>query len=248
VTFFDSVAEAERQGFRPCKRCRPTTGAWTSPEWLPETFLSLLAPPDGFVPEVEVVVSRVSTPLGIMVAGATDEGIGLLEFSDRRMLATQIGRLRRRLRCAFRPGESSLTAALRSELQEYFEGRRRAFDVPLVLPGSVFQRLVWGELRAIPYGETLSYRQLAARVGRPGAVRATGRANGDNRVAILVPCHRVIGADGALRGYGGKLWRKRRLLEMEGAMRPSAAQAALPYAPDSTASSQSVRSPRFTAR
>jgi len=88
--------------------------------------------------------------------------------------------------------------------------------VPLVLPGSPFQAHVWQELQAIPYGETRSYRALAKAVGRPEAMRAVGTANGDNRIAIIVPCHRVIGSDGALRGYGGKLWRKQRLLDLEG--------------------------------
>jgi methylated-DNA-[protein]-cysteine S-methyltransferase len=102
------------------------------------------------------------------------------------------------------------------EIDEYFAGARRAFTVPLVLRGTVFQRRVWEELCRIPYGETISYGELARRIGRPSAVRAVGLANGANPLAIVVPCHRVIGADGTLTGYGGGLPTKRQLLALEG--------------------------------
>jgi AraC family transcriptional regulator, regulatory protein of adaptative response / methylated-DNA-[protein]-cysteine methyltransferase len=98
---------------------------------------------------------------------------------------------------------------------EYFAGERRAFSVPLHSPGTEFQVRVWTALRDIPYGRTTSYEALAATVGRPGAQRAVGKANGDNRIAIVIPCHRVVRKDGTLCGYGGGLWRKRRLLELE---------------------------------
>jgi methylated-DNA-[protein]-cysteine S-methyltransferase len=101
------------------------------------------------------------------------------------------------------------------QLSEYFAGRRRAFDLPLALDGTAFQRLVWNALLGIGYGETVSYGQLAARIGRPAAARAVGLANGRNPVSIIVPCHRVVGADGSLTGYGGGLGAKRRLLELE---------------------------------
>ena len=96
-----------------------------------------------------------------------------------------------------------------------FRGERREFTMPLETRGSKFQQTVWSALRRIPYGETWSYRQLAASIGRPGASRAVGRANGQNRIAVILPCHRVIGADGKLTGYGGGLWRKRYLLDLE---------------------------------
>ncbi|HEX8696924.1 MAG TPA: methylated-DNA--[protein]-cysteine S-methyltransferase [Longimicrobium sp.] len=108
-------------------------------------------------------------------------------------------------------------APVAAELGEYFRGERRDFGVPLAPRGTDFQRRVWDELRRIPYGQTISYRELAARVGRPAAVRAVGRANGTNPIPIIVPCHRVIGTDGSLTGYGGGLETKRRLLELEGA-------------------------------
>ncbi len=108
----------------------------------------------------------------------------------------------------------------RSQLEEYFDGRRRDFDVELALSGSTFDVTVWQALRQIPYGETISYGELARRIGRPEAVRAVGAANGRNPIAVIVPCHRVIGADGSLTGFGGGLPRKRRLLEIEAGVLP----------------------------
>jgi methylated-DNA-[protein]-cysteine S-methyltransferase len=104
------------------------------------------------------------------------------------------------------------------QLREYFAGLRRQFDLPLDAPGTAFQKKVWGYLETIPYGETRSYAQVAEAIGAPTAVRAVGAANGANPIAIVVPCHRVVGADGRLTGYGGGLPLKRRLLELEGAL------------------------------
>ncbi len=160
-------------------------------------------------------IARVLTPLGPMVAGATDEGLCLLEFADRRMLETQIGRIQKALGARALPGASPHVAKLEQELAEYFSGARRIFSVPLVTAGTPFQERVWSALQAIPYGETRSYRDQADAIGRPEAVRAVARANGDNRISILIPCHRVIGKDGQLVGYGGGVWRKRHLLELE---------------------------------
>src|SRR4029077_6943981 len=148
-------------------------------------------------------------------AGATDTGVCLLEFSDPGRLDAQIGTLERRLGCAVTQGEHPLLPQLGAELAEYFAGERRTFSVPLHYPGTEFQVRVWTALRAIPYGQTTSYEALAATVSRPGAQRAVGKANGDNRIAIVIPCHRVVRKDGTLCGYGGGLWRKRRLLELE---------------------------------
>jgi methylated-DNA-[protein]-cysteine S-methyltransferase len=116
------------------------------------------------------------------------------------------------------PGASADRAAFApvlAQLGEYFAGERRTFDVPLDLRGSEFQRAVWAALLEIPYGETASYGEIARHVGRPGKARAVGRANGSNPIAVIVPCHRVIGADGTLTGYGGGLERKRLLLDLE---------------------------------
>ncbi|MCH9687042.1 MAG: methylated-DNA--[protein]-cysteine S-methyltransferase [Deltaproteobacteria bacterium] len=162
-----------------------------------------------------ILVTRLSTPLGPMIAGATDDAMCLLEFADRRMLATQVDRLCRRLEAHMIPGDNAVLARAQTQLGEYFAGGRQRFDVPLALPGTEFQRAVWAELQTIPLGDTRSYAEQARRIGRPEAVRAVGRANGDNRVAIIVPCHRVVGSGGQLVGYGGQVWRKRALLELE---------------------------------
>ena len=162
-----------------------------------------------------VTVARIPSPLGPMLSGVSKSGICLLEFADRRMLETQVTRLKRVLRAEVLPGRDALTDRLETELAEYFDGSRREFDVPLDLRGTPFQVTAWSALLEIPYAETRSYADQAAAIGRPSAVRAVGRANGDNRIAIIVPCHRVVGADGRLTGYGGGLWRKRFLLELE---------------------------------
>jgi len=162
-----------------------------------------------------LAVRRLPTPLGPMVAAAGDDGLHLLEFADRRMLETQIRRLRRRLPVEFAPGSHTLLDRMAGELEEYFAGRRRDFTVPLATPGSDFQREVWERLCEVPYGATASYSEIARDLGQPRSVRAVARANGDNRLAIVIPCHRVIGADGKLTGYGGGLWRKQRLLDHE---------------------------------
>lgn len=164
-----------------------------------------------------VLLTRIATPVGPMVAGATDDAVCLLEFADRRMLPTQLERIRRAFGAVLAPGSSPLLSALAAELAAYFAGDLRAFTVPLATAGTPFQEQVWAALRRLPYGATASYLDVARAIGRPTAVRAVARANGDNRIAIVIPCHRVIGADGGLTGYGGGLWRKRRLLELEGA-------------------------------
>jgi len=162
----------------------------------------------------------IDSPLGPLVAGAVDAGICLLEFTDRRMLEAQADVLRTRLGLPASPAPHPHLDRLKKELEGYFAGRRRDFDLPLHEPGTPFQERVWAALCEIPCGQTRSYGELARALGDPAAVRAVAQANGRNRIAILVPCHRVIGADGGLGGYGGGLWRKRRLLEIEGAPFP----------------------------
>jgi AraC family transcriptional regulator of adaptative response/methylated-DNA-[protein]-cysteine methyltransferase len=162
-----------------------------------------------------VHVTRLLTPLGPMVAAANDEGICLLEFAERRMLETQLQRLKRRVGGELVPGSHDLIAQLDDELSSYFEGKLREFTVPLVYPGTQFQIACWEYLRTIPYGTTRTYADEATAIGKPSATRAVGSANGDNRIAIIIPCHRVVGSDGKLSGYGGGLWRKRFLLDHE---------------------------------
>jgi len=162
-----------------------------------------------------IISAMLESPLGPLLAGATDEGLCLVEFTDRRMLERNMETICRRFRCAVVPGEHKWLTQLRRELAGYFAGERREFTVPLVSRGTAFQEKVWRELRLISYGETISYDELARRIGQPTAQRAVARANGMNRICILIPCHRVIGKDGSLTGYGGGLWRKRLLLAIE---------------------------------
>ncbi len=160
-------------------------------------------------------IARILTPLGPMLAGATETAVCLLEFADRRMLETQLQRLKSRLGSELVLGDNPQLDRLKDELNRYFAGSLQEFTVPLHYPGTEFQVECWDYLRSIPYGTTRSYAQQAKAVDRPGALRAVGRANGENRLSIVIPCHRVVGSDGKLTGYGGGLWRKRFLLDHE---------------------------------
>lgn len=161
-------------------------------------------------------MAPIQTPIGEMVAGATDTHLVMFEFEHRKMYNGQVERLRAALGAELVPGDSPVFEVLRAQLDEYFAGTRRKFTIPLLTPGTAFQVKVWNALQHIPSGTTTSYKRLAESIDQPEAVRAVARANGDNRIAILIPCHRVIGSDGQLVGYGGGLWRKRKLLELEG--------------------------------
>jgi AraC family transcriptional regulator of adaptative response/methylated-DNA-[protein]-cysteine methyltransferase len=162
-----------------------------------------------------ITITRLITPLGPMVAASVERGICMLEFPDRRMIETQFRRLQRWYGGPIAPGGSDHLAQLDDELARYFRGELTRFTVPLDYQGTDFQMAVWKGLLTIPYGETRSYEAQARRMGRPGAQRAVGKANGDNRIAIVIPCHRVVRADGSLCGYGGGLWRKQKLLDLE---------------------------------
>lgn len=196
VEFFGDVGSALRAGFRPCRRCRPLGST-----------------------DDALVETTIDTPLGQMVAMGNAHGVVLLEFADRPMMRTQRERVRRLFNSEPAAGEAACFGLLRSELARYFDRSLRTFSVPLLPLGTPFQRAVWRELVRIPYGATASYDALARALGKPGAPRAVGRANGDNRIAIIIPCHRVIGADGDLTGYGGGIWRKQALIELESAPR-----------------------------
>ena len=150
-----------------------------------------------------------------MFACASDQGLCLLEFVDRRMLETEFQDLQKRLKAKILVGENEHIRQAQKEITEYFAGTRKKFEVKLHTPGTDFQNQVWQELLQIPYGSTRSYQEQAEQIGNPKAVRAVARANGCNRVAIIIPCHRVIGKDGSLTGYAGGLERKRWLLEHE---------------------------------
>ncbi len=157
----------------------------------------------------------IETPLGSMLAIATDEGLGLLEFVDRRMLETQLKIYQRRWQRPILPGKHPILDQITSELESYFAGELRDFAVPVAVPGTAFQESVWKALLTIPYGTTTTYAHQATMIGNPAAVRAVAKANGDNRISIVIPCHRVIATGGALCGYGGGLWRKQALLNLE---------------------------------
>lgn len=163
-----------------------------------------------------IVTTLYSSPIGTMILGASDEGVCLLEFTERRMLERQFRIIRKRFGASIVPGTNDHINAATDQLEAYFAGMLRTFTVPLATPGTEFQQAVWKAVHAIPYGETRSYEQIARVIGAPDAVRAVGTANGMNRIAIIIPCHRVITKDGKLGGYGGGLWRKHRLLELEG--------------------------------
>jgi len=162
-----------------------------------------------------VLLSWLRSPIGPLVAGATADGICLLEFADRRMLEAECAALGKLFNAPIVPGSNQHIRTLRNELAQYFAGSLQRFSVPLVYPGTAFQQRVWEQLLAVPYGETRSYEQIAIAIGEPNAVRAVGRANGLNRIAIVIPCHRVVNKDGRLGGYGGGLRRKQYLLDLE---------------------------------
>ncbi|MBE8712766.1 bifunctional transcriptional activator/DNA repair enzyme AdaA [Sphingobacterium hungaricum] len=160
-------------------------------------------------------LKRIETPLGTMYVCATEKGVCLLEFTDRKMLETEFKSLAKSLNATIVQGDNAHFLLLENELKEYFEGKRKQFTVPLHTPGSDFQNSVWKALKDIPYGTTKSYKQQATYIGSPESVRAVANANGMNIISIIIPCHRVIGADGSLTGYGGGIWRKKWLLELE---------------------------------
>lgn len=159
---------------------------------------------------------QIETPLGVMLAVFSENGLSLLEFFDRKMLPSELAML-----WASAPNNGVTRASstqlqpLQQQLTDYFSGKRQQFDLPLDTAGTPFQKTVWEMLRNIPYGETRSYKTQAECLGKPNAVRAIANANGQNKVSIIIPCHRVIGADGRLTGYGGGLPRKRYLLDLE---------------------------------
>lgn len=173
-----------------------------------------------------MTVTPIPTPLGVMIAVSSDDHVHLLEFGDRRRMEVRLERVKRGVRerlgasrtradPLFVPGRTAVLDQLAEELEAYFAGSGRRFTVVLRPIGTEFQRAVWTALLEIPFGATWSYGEVARAIGRPRAVRAVGRAVGDNPLGIVVPCHRVIGADGRLTGYAAGLWRKRRLLALE---------------------------------
>jgi O-6-methylguanine DNA methyltransferase len=195
VSFLPNSETARAAGYRACLRCHPDDGT-------------------------TVTTREIATPVGRMTIGATDAAVVLADFSARPMMPAQLAAVRRRIGPTV-PGDSPLLRRVEQQLREYFGGQRHDFDLPLDLPGSPFQERVWGELQRIPYGETITYRDLAQRVDASPGWRAVGRANGSNRLAVIVACHRVVATGGGLGGYGGGLPAKRFLLDLEAGATPS---------------------------
>lgn len=158
---------------------------------------------------------RIDTPLGPMIAIADEKALYLLEFIDYRRLEREIGKLRKATRSVIVPGTTAPIQSIEKELHLYFKGSLQFFQTPIKMVGSSFQKEVWLELQKIPMGKTCSYSEIAKMIQRPSAVRAVAGANGANPLVIVIPCHRVISANGGLGGYSSGLERKERLLSLE---------------------------------
>ena len=158
---------------------------------------------------------EIESPLGKILLCADEQGICLLDFFDGKALETQLKQIEKSLKSKIEEGESPFFQLLEEELKLYFKGELKQFSVPLNPIGTDFQRKVWEELRKIDYGQTISYQQQANNLNIPKSVRAVANANGQNKISILIPCHRVIGSNGKLTGYAGGIWRKEKLLQIE---------------------------------
>lgn len=190
--------------------------AWESHSGFRDAFARIAGRTPGRAREAEpIAVTTWNSPVGALVLAAVDAGVCLLEFGDERRVERQAATLHRWFGGPVVRESHRHLDALRQQLEEYFDRSRREFTVPLAVRGTAFELATWTALRTIPYGSTVSYTDIARQIGNPGAVRAVGSANGRNRIAIVIPCHRVVNHDGQLGGYGGGLWRKKRLLELE---------------------------------
>lgn len=165
-----------------------------------------------------IVTMSCHSPCGELMLGSFDEKLCMCDWQDSKRVDNRCDRIKRMLRVEFSEGASTILERAAAELDEYFAGERREFDVPLLFAGSDFQKSVWTALSSIPYGTTVTYGALSRLLGKPGAVRAVANAVGGNALSIFVPCHRVIGCDGSLTGYSGGLEAKRHLLQLEGTL------------------------------
>jgi len=163
----------------------------------------------------QISIQYFKTVYGELVLGSFDDQLCLCDWRYRKMRQAVENRLLRGINGVFTEKNSEVLVSVRQQLQEYFAGERKQFEVPLLMIGTPFQKSVWGELCQIPYGKTASYLHLAERIGNKKAVRAVASANGANAISILVPCHRIIGSDGELVGYAGGLRTKKKLLSLE---------------------------------
>lgn len=181
-----------------------------------ETIAKILNQPAGKSSDTtNIYLNRIPTPLGLMLAGTGDEGLYLLEFIDRSRHEKQLHKIAAHNDCTFVPGSNEIMDKVVKQVDQYFNGTRKKFSIPIIYSGTDFQQNVWQALQTIPYGHTRAYQEQAEQIGDTKAVRAVAGANGKNRISIIIPCHRVIGKDGTLTGYGGGLWRKKYLLNLE---------------------------------
>ena len=228
ITFLDMARQRRlREGFEVLAQGGRVIEAqleagFGSPSAFREAFARLLGcAPGDLRADALLRADWITTDLGDMIVVADATHLHLLEFVGRKALPAEL----RRLRAAaggIGPGRTAPMDQAQRELSDFFAGRSARFDTPLALHGTPFTRAVWEELRRIPAGQTRSYADLARSLGRPTATRAVAQANGANQIAVMIPCHRVLGADGSLTGYGGGLWRKDRLLRIEAQYRPRA--------------------------
>ena len=199
-----SVIEAQLEaGYASGSAFRAAFAGWTG-----------LAP-GAFVKDAVLRADWIETPMGAMVAVASEGALHLLEFTERKALPAELAALRRDAKGSLGFGRFGPTDQIEREISDFMAGVSARFETPLRALGTPFTQAVWQALRKIPAGETRSYSQLARDMGRPEATRAVARANGANPIAIVIPCHRVLAADGSLTGYGGGLWRKQKLIELE---------------------------------
>jgi AraC family transcriptional regulator, regulatory protein of adaptative response / methylated-DNA-[protein]-cysteine methyltransferase len=192
------------------------TAGFDSPASFRKAFAKLLGvAPGTLTPEAMLKADWIETPIGPMIIVADKQALHLLEFADRKALPTELQKILRNTKGQLGIGRTKITDQTELELKQFFAGNRADFSVPLAYHGTDFTNTVWRALQNIPAGETRSYLDLAKSIDRPTATRAVARANGANQIALIIPCHRVIGADGSLTGYGGGLWRKQKLIELE---------------------------------
>ena len=172
--------------------------------------------PSNYLAEATVInIIEIQTPLGPMLAGTTPEGICMLEFTNRIRFEKEMSDLKKLLNAVILPGRNPHLDQLEKELNEYFERKRKIFSVPLDTPGNEFSQTVWKTLQEIPYGKTCSYKEQAEKMNNPKAIRAIASTNGRNRLAIIIPCHRVIGSNGSMTGYAAGIDKKKWLLKFE---------------------------------
>jgi AraC family transcriptional regulator of adaptative response/methylated-DNA-[protein]-cysteine methyltransferase len=222
MTFLEMARQRRlREGFTTLAKGGPVIEAqldagFDSPSAFRTAFAKLMGQsPQSFAKDALLRADWIDTPLGPMVAVCDKHALHLLEFVDRKALPGSLKKLKTYAKGSLGIGKFPIHDVLRAQLDAFFAGRSSEFDVPLTLHGSDFTQLVWRKLLTIGAGRTLTYGSLAKVLDRPSATRAVARANGANQIAIIVPCHRIIGADGSLTGYGGGLWRKQRLIELE---------------------------------